>query len=216
MAPVSNSSESRPVAFTVREAARRTGLPLQRVRYYAGQWARAGYGGFITPEIAAGGGQGTAMLLGRKNLTQLRVAFLLRQAGFSEDETRHLFEAKGLPGADWWDPEHPLGSDALLVVRGEPEWPAAERWHLCTPNLRLKRPKSFAAAVVQAAGPACELVHVRLSAGWQPRLPDDRRECWILDGATEAWVVNLGQIRRTVGAEPSTLVTTRERGRRAG
>jgi hypothetical protein len=202
MAHPSNSAESQPVAFTVREAARRTGLPPQRVRYYAGQWARAGYGGFIRPEIAAGGGQGTAMVLGRKNLTQLRVVCLLREAGLSEKETRHLFEAKGLPGADWWDPEHSLGSDALLLVRGAPEWPAVERWLLCTPDLRIKPPTSWAAAVVQAAGPECELVHARFQSGWQPRLPNDRRDCWVFEGAHEAWVVNIGQIRHAVMKAP--------------
>jgi len=198
MARPSSSSESQPVAFTVREAARRTGLPPQRVRYYAGKWARAGYGGFIRPEIAAGGGQGTAMLLGRKNLTQLRVAFLLREAGLSEDETRHLFEAKGLPGADWWDPEHPCGPDALLVVRGEPALRAVDNWVLLAGDMRRVPPDSWAAGVFQASGADFELMHTRYPSGWQPRFKHDRRDCWVLEGATRVWLINIGQIRNTV------------------
>ena len=215
MARPTNSLGARQIGFTVREAAWRTGLPAHRVRYYGGQWGRDGYGRFVTPEIADAG-QGTAKLFSGANLVQLRVAFLLREAGLPEEETRHLFEAKGVRGADWWDPEHPVGSDALLLVRGEPEWPATERWHLCTTDLRLKRPKSWAAAVVRAAGTECELVHVCLPTGWQPRLPSDRRDCWILEGAREAWVVNIGQIRRTVGAGTSSLITPPGRGARSG
>jgi hypothetical protein len=197
MANLSTSERTRQGAFTVPEAARRTKLPAHRVSYYSGRWGREGYGRLITPEIADAG-QGAAKLFSRANLVQLRVAFLLREAGLPEDDTRHLFEAKGVRGADWWDPERPLGTDALLIVRGKPEWPALERWHLSTTDLRLKRPLSWAAAVVRAAGPECELVHVRLATGWRPRFRHDRKECWILQGATEMWVVNIGQIRRAM------------------
>ena len=194
---IASSTRRREEGFTVREAARRTRMPPHRVSYYGGNWGREGYGRFITPEIADAG-QGTAKLFSGRNLVQLRVAFLLREAGLPEDETRHLFEAKGVDGKDWWDPERALGRDALLLVRGAPEWPAVERWKLCTPDLRIKPPLSWAVAVVQAAGPDCELVHARFQSGWQPRFPKDRRECWILEGTNEAWVVNIGQIRKGV------------------
>ena len=71
-------------------------MPPHTVRYYGGRWGRAGYGRFITPEIADGG-QGTAKLFSLRNLVQLRVAFLLRQAGLAEEETRHLFEGNRRP-----------------------------------------------------------------------------------------------------------------------
>jgi DNA-binding transcriptional MerR regulator len=192
-----NANSQRQVGFTVREAARRTGLPPHTVSYYGGKWGREGYGRFITPEIADAG-QGTAKRFSRRNLVQLRVAFLLREAGLPEDETRHLFTAKEAGKKDWWDPENPPGQGALLLVRGAPKWPAVDRWLLCTPDLRIEPPLSWAAAVVQAAGPDCEFVHVRFQSGWQPRFPKDRRECWILEGTQEAWVVNIGQIRKAM------------------
>lgn len=189
--------ESRQAGFTVREAARRTGLPPHTVSYYGGKWGREGYGRLIKPEIADAA-QGTAKRYSRRNLAQLRVAFLLRETGLPEEETRHLFAATGAGKKDWWDPENPMGQDALLLVRGAPEWPAVERWHLCTPDLGIVPPTSWAAAVVQAAGLDCELVHVRFHSGWQPRFPNDSTECWILEGAHEAWVVNIGQMWTTV------------------
>ncbi len=194
-----SSPRSRPAGFTVREAARRTGLPPHTVSYYGGKWGREGYGRFIKPEIADAG-QGTAKRFSRRNLVQLRVAFLLREAGLSEDETRHLFTAKGAGREDWWDPENPSGHDALLLVRGAPEWPAVERWKLSTPDLRIEPPISWAAAVVQAGGADCEFVHARFQSGWQPqpRFPNDSTDCWILEGANEAWVVNIGQIRKAM------------------
>jgi DNA-binding transcriptional MerR regulator len=192
-----NSPRSRPAGFTVREAARRTGLPPHTVRYYGGKWGREGYGRFITPEIADAG-QGTAKRFSRRNLVQLRVAFLLREAGLPEDETRHLFTAKEAGRKDWWDPESPSGHDALLLVRGAPRRPAVDRWLLCTPDVRTEPPISWAAAVVQAAGPDCEFVHARFQSGWQPRFPNDSIDCWILEGANEAWVVNIGQIRKAM------------------
>jgi DNA-binding transcriptional MerR regulator len=197
MASITRPTRPREEGVTVREAARRTRMPPHTVSYYGGNWGREGYGRFITPEIADAG-QGTAKLFSRRNLVQLRVAFLLREAGLSEDETRHLLSAKGAGGKDWWDPKHPLGSDALLLVRGEPEWSGPERWHLCTTDLRIKPPTSWAAAVCQAAGLDCELVHARFQSGWQPRLPNDSTDCWILAGAHEAWVVNIGQIRKAM------------------
>ena len=42
-----------------------------------------------TPDIADAG-QGSAKLLSRRNLVQLRTVFLLRGAGLAEEETRHL------------------------------------------------------------------------------------------------------------------------------
>ena len=167
------------------------------VRYYGGKWGRAGYGRLITPEIADAG-QGTAKLFSLRNLVQLRVAFLLREAGLAEAETRHLLKAKRVAGQDWWDPERTFGQDAVLLVRGEPEWSALERWLLCTTDLRIEPPNSWAAAVFQSAGPDCELVHARFHSGWQPRFPNDLTDCWILEGAREAWAVNIGQIRRAV------------------
>lgn len=196
---IARSPRRRGEGFTVREAARRTRMPPHRVSYYGGNWGRESYGRFITPEIADAG-QGTAKLFSGQNLVQLRVAFLLREAGLPEDETRHLFEAKGVDGKDWWDPERALGRDALLLVRGEPEWSGPERWHLCTTDLSITPPTSWAAAVCQAAGLDCELVHARFQSGWQPRFPNDRGDCWILEGANEAWVVNIGLIRKAVTA----------------
>src|SRR5215470_6846519 len=111
-----------PEGFTVRAAAARTQVPVHRVRYYGGRWGREGYGRLITPDIADAG-QGSAKLFSRRNLVQLRVAFLLREAGLSEDETRRLFSAQGMGDEDWWDPLRPLGQDALLLVRGAPPWP---------------------------------------------------------------------------------------------
>ena len=197
MAHTATSPRSRQEGFTVREAARRTGLPQHRVSYYGGQWGREGYGRLIKPELADAG-QGTAKLFSRRNLAQLRVAFLLRAAGLSEEETRHLFAAKEAGKEDWWDPENPSGQASLLLVRGAPESSATERWLLCTTDLRITPPTSWAAAVIQAAGPYCELVHARFQSGWQPRFPNDSRDCWILEGAHEAWVVNIGQIRAAV------------------
>ena len=198
---VGNASSQRQVGFTVREAARRTGLPPHTVSYYGGKWGREGYGRLIKPEIADAG-QGTAKRFSRRNLVQLRVAGLLREAGLPEHETRHLFAAKGAGREDWWDPENPSGQDALLLVRGAPEWPAVERWKLSTPDLRIEPPISWAAAMVQAAGPDCEFVHARFQSGWrpQPRFPNDSTDCWILEGANEAWVVNIGQIRKAMTA----------------
>ncbi len=190
---IASPTRRREEGFTVREAARRTRLPPHTVSYYGGKWGREPYGRFIKPEIADAG-QGTAKRFSRRNLVQLRVAFLLRGAGLSEEETRHLFSAKG--AEDWWDPERSSGQDALLLVRGAPARPAVEPWLLCTPDLRLEPPLSWAAAVVQAAGPDCEFVHARFQSGWQPRFPNDSTDCWILDGAHEAWVVNIGQIRK--------------------
>jgi len=71
-------------------------------------------------------------------------------------------------------------------------------WLLCTTNLRIEPPNSWAAAVFQAAGPGCELVHARFHSGWQPRFPNDQRDCWILEDAREAWAVNIGLIRKVV------------------
>ena len=181
----------------MREAARRTGIPPHTVSYYGGKWGREGYGRFVKPEIADAG-QGTAKRFSRRNLVQLRAAFLLREAGLPEDETRDLFAAKGVGAKDWWNPERALGQDALLLVRGQPKWPALARWHLCTTDLRIVPPISWAAAVVQAAGPDCEFVHARFQSGWQPRFPNDSTDCWILEGAHEAWVVNIGQIRKAM------------------
>jgi len=167
------------------------------VRYYGGKWGRAGYGRLIRPEIADAG-QGTAKLFSLRNLVQLRVAFLLREAGLAERETRHLFEAKGVARKDWWDPGRGLGQDAVLLVRGEPKRSASDRWLLCTTDLRVEPPDSWAAAVFQAAGPACELVHARFHSGWQPRFPNDLAKCWVLEDAREAWAVNIGLIRKAV------------------
>jgi len=197
MGRIARDFRSHPRGFTVREAARRTGIPPHTVSYYGGKWGREGYGRFVKPEIADAG-QGTAKRFSRRNLVQLRVAFLLREAGLPEDETRHLFTAKGAGQEDWWDPERPSEHDGLLLVRGAPEWPAVERWQLCTPDLRITPPISWAAAVVQAAGPDCEFVHARFQSGWQPRFPNDSTDCWILEGAHEAWVVNIGQIRKAM------------------
>jgi len=94
-------------------------MPPHTVRYYGGKWGRDGYERLITPEIADAG-QGTAKLFSLRNLVQLRVAFLLREAGLAEEETRHLFEARGVAGQDWWDPVRAFGQDAVLLVRGEP------------------------------------------------------------------------------------------------
>jgi len=172
-------------------------MPPHTVRYYGGRWGRAGYGRFITPEIADGG-QGTAKLFSLRNLVQLRVAFLLREAGLAEEETRRLFEAEGVAGQDWWDPGRALGQDAVLLVRGKAKRSATDPWLLCTTDFRSEPPSSWAAAVFQAAGPDCELVHARFHSGWQPRFPNDRRDCWILEGAREAWAVNIGLIRKAV------------------
>jgi hypothetical protein len=197
MSPPARLTRAREAGFTVREAARQTRMPARTVRYYSGKWGRAGYGRFIAPDIADAG-QGSAKLLSRRNLVQLRTVFLLRGAGLAEEETRHLFEAKGVAGQDWWDPERTLGQDAVLLVRGEPEWSATERWLLCTTDLRVEPPNSWAAAMFQAAGPDCELVHARFHSGWRPRFPNDRVDCWILEEAREAWAVNIGQIRKAV------------------
>jgi DNA-binding transcriptional MerR regulator len=183
--------------FTVREAARRTGIPLHTVSYYGGKWGRAGYGRLIKPELADAG-QGTAKVFSVRNLVQLRVAFLLRGTGLPEDETRHLLSAKGVGGKDWWDPTHSLGPDALLLVRGEPHLPATDNWTFLGGNLRGTPPDSWAAAVFQAAGPEFELVQARYPSGWQPRLKNDDRDCWVLRGARRVWVINIGQIRKAV------------------
>jgi len=167
------------------------------VRYYSGKWGRAGYGRFITPEIADAG-QGTAKLFSLRNLVQLRVAFLLREAGLSEDETRHLLSAKGAGGKDWWDPNHSLGPDALLLVRGEPHLLSTDNWIFLGGNLSGQPPDSWAAAVFQAAGPEFELVQARYPSGWQPRLKNDERDCWVLKGAGRVWVINIARIRRAV------------------
>src|SRR5262249_1984470 len=159
--------------FTVREAARRTRMPLSTVRYFGGQWGRDRYGRLVRPAIADAG-QGRAKLFSLQNLVQLRVAFLLRHAGLSEGETRRLFQVKGVDEKGWWDPERALGPDALLLVRGEPAWSAPDRWLLCTTDLRIQPPNSWATAVFQAAGPDCELIHARFDLGWQPRFPNDR------------------------------------------
>jgi hypothetical protein len=172
-------------------------MPPHRVRYYGGNWGREGYGRFITPEIADAG-QGTAKLFSLRNLVQLRVAFLLREAGLAEKETRHLFEAEGVAGQDWWDPGRALGQDAVLLVRGKAKRSATDPWLLCTTDFRSEPPSSWAAAVFQAAGPDCELVHARFHSGWQPRFPNDPSDCWILEGAREAWAVNIGLIRKAV------------------
>jgi len=172
-------------------------MPPHTVRYYGGKWGRDGYGRFITPEIADAG-QGTAKLFSLRNLVQLRVAFLLREAGLAEQETRRLLEAKGVAGQDWWDHGPALGQDAVLLVRGQPQWSAPDRWLLCTTDLRIEPPNSWAVAVFQAAGPDCELVHARFHSGWQPRLPNDRTDCWVLEGAREAWALNISQIRKGV------------------
>ena len=172
-------------------------MPLHTVRYYGGKWGRDGYGRFVTPAIADAG-QGRANLYSLGDLVQLRVAYLLRQAGLPEDDTRHLFEATGADKKDWWDPERSLGRDALLLVRGEPEWSAPERWLLCTTDLRIEPPRSWAAAVFQTAGPGCELVHARFPTGWKPRFPNDGTDCWVLEEAKEIWVVNLGEVRKGV------------------
>ena len=172
-------------------------MPPHRVRYYGGNWGREGYGRFITPEIA-NAGQGTAKLFSLRNLVQLRVAFLLREAGLDEKETRHLFEAEGVAGQDWWDPGRALGHDAVLLVGGKAKRSATDPWLLCTTDFRSEPPSSWAAAVFQAAGPGCELVQARFHSGWQPRFPNDRRDCWILEGAREAWAVNIGLIRKAV------------------
>jgi hypothetical protein len=131
-------------------------------------------------------------------LVQLRVAFLMREAGVPEAETRHLLSAQGAGGEDWSDPHSPLGRDAVLLVRGAPVSAAVDRWCLCTLDLRTEPPHSWAAAVLRAAGPTCELVHVRFQTGWRPRLPDDSKVCWILNGTTEAWVINIDLIRRAM------------------
>ena len=196
---MNNARQKRPrdAGFTVREAARRTGMPPHRVRYYGGNWGREGYGRIITPEIADAG-QGTAKLFSLRNLVQLRVAFLLREAGLAEEETRRLFKARGVAGQDWWDPRRAFGQDAVLLVRGEPKRSALDPWLLCTTDFRIEPPSSWAAAVFQAAGPGCELVHARFHSGWQPRFPNDQTDCWILEGAREAWAVNIGLIRKAV------------------
>jgi hypothetical protein len=171
-------------------------MPPHTVRYYGGKWGRDGYGRFITPEIADAG-QGTAKLFSLRNLVQLRVAFLLREAGLAEEETRRLFKAKGVAGQDWWASGCAFGQDAVLLVRGEPQWSAPDRWLLCTIDVSNERVSSWVAAVFRAAGPDCELVHARFDSGWQPRFPNDWA-CWVLEGAREAWAVNIGQIHRTV------------------
>jgi hypothetical protein len=155
----------------------------------------------VVPEIADGG-QGTAKRFSVRNLVQLRVAFLLREAGLPEEETRNLFAAKGAGGADWWDPAHPLGPEALLVVRGELALRAVDNWVLLAGDMRRVPPDSWAAAVFQAAGPDVELVHARYPLGWQPRFEKDRRDCWVLEGATRVWVVNIGHIRMSLAAAP--------------
>src|SRR5262249_49291702 len=114
MAPIARPTPRVSEAgFTVREAARRTRMPPQTVRYYGGKWGRDGYGRLVTPEIADAG-QGTAKLFSLRNLVQLRVAFLLREAGLAEAETRHVLKAKGAAGQDWWGPQRALGQDAVL------------------------------------------------------------------------------------------------------
>jgi len=198
---MSSRRSTRRTGFTVREAAHRTGVPAHRVRYYGGRWGRAGYGRLIVPEIADAG-QGAAKRFSVRNLVQLRVAFLLREAGLPEEETRHLFTAKGAGGADWWNPVHPLGPEALLVVRGAPAQHAVDNWVLLAGDMRRMPPDSWAAAVFQAAGPDFELVHARYPSGWQPRFENDRRDCWVLDGATQVWVVNIGFIRTALAAQP--------------
>src|SRR5215470_9181731 len=42
------------------------------------------------------------------------------------------------------------------------------------------------------------LRHARFHSGWQPRFPNDRTDCWVLEGAREAWALNIGQIRQAV------------------
>src|SRR5262245_43170218 len=142
---IARPTRAREPGFTVLEAARRTRMPAHRVRYYGGNWGREGYGRFITPEIADAG-QGTAKLFSVRNLVQLRVAFLLREAGLAEKETRRLFKAKGVAGQDWWYLGRAFGQDAVLLVRGEPKWSATDRWLLCTTDLRIEPPNSWAAA----------------------------------------------------------------------
>src|SRR6266849_2657079 len=188
----------REKGFTVREAAQRTGVPTHTVSYYGGRWGREGYGRLIVPEIADAG-QGTAKQFSVRNLVQLRVAFLLREAGLPENETRHLFTAKGAGGADWWDPAPPLGPETLLVVRGEPALHAVDNWVLLAGDMRRVPPDSWAAAIFQAAGPDVELVHARYPSGWRPRFKKDRRDCGVLEEATRVWVINIGQIRKTIG-----------------
>src|SRR5262245_37289059 len=193
----SRLNRRREASFSVREAAQRTRMPPHTVRYYGGKWGRDGYGRLVTPEIADAG-QGAAKLFSLRNLVQLRVAFLLRGTGLPEDETRHLLSAKGAGGQDWWDPAHLLGPDAVLLVRGEPHLRATDNWTFVAGNLRGTPPDSWAAAVFQAAGPEFELVQARYPSGWRPRLKQDGRDCWVLDGARRVWVLNLGQIRKAV------------------
>jgi DNA-binding transcriptional MerR regulator len=183
--------------FTVREAARRTGIPPHTVSYYGGKWGRENYGRLIRPEVADAG-QGTAKVFSLRNLVQLRVAFLLRGTGLPEDETRHLLSAKGAGGKDWWDPKYSPGPDALLLVRGEPHLRATDNWTFLGRNLRGTPPDSWAAAVFQAAGPEFEIVHAQYPSGWQPHLKQDGRDCWVLHGARQVWVINIGEIRKAV------------------
>ena len=89
-------------------------------------------------------------------------------------------------------------------------WSSARRWvewngrsarsssELPAGNLGGTPPDSWAAAVFQAAGPEFELVQARYPSGWRPRLKQDDRDCWVLQGARRVWVINLGQIRKAV------------------
>ena len=197
MADTASSTRSRGEGFTVREAARRTGMPPHRVSYYGGKWGREGYGRFITPEIADAG-QGTAKLFSRRNLVQLRVAFLLREAGLSEEETRHLLSAKGVGGKDWWDPKHPLGSDALLLVRGAPEW-SGPSGGSSAPRISASRHRSHGRRRwSRPRVPIASSSTLAFNRAGSDASPKDRRDCWILEGTNEAWVVNIGQIRKAM------------------
>src|SRR5262249_16644132 len=112
--------------------------------------------------------------------------------------TRHLLSAKGAGGEDWWDPAHPFGPDAVLLVRGEPHLRATDNWTSVAGNLGGTPPHSWAAAGVQAAGPPFQPAPPPSPPGWQPRLAEDDRDCWVLHGARRVWVINLGQIRKAV------------------
>jgi hypothetical protein len=181
----------------VEDASRITGVRPSTIRYWAGPRTR-----LIPAEVADSRRQGSRKLFSVRNLVQIRVAWLLSDAGWSQQvvsaELPRILQRR----MDWFDP--------CARVWGTVDW-------LFLADRRAWRGRPWVIMGIGAAGDVndrhtwfmsalsahlgdFEVTTITWPGGWQPRSPLDQHHLSELTGVRRLSLVNLSIVKKRIAA----------------
>jgi hypothetical protein len=143
---------------------------------------------------------GSRKLFTVRNIAEVRIAYVLLQAGFARARVARML-AISWPRAgtaDWFDPLDPLGTEYALMVIREPPAHGTGDVSMVGDDMKPETRRSWIEALVGAVGRHFELLRVDFPDGWQPHFPEDEQRCGELKGARVIWLLNVGKIRAEI------------------